>query len=309
MEVSTPRSFRPAMLLTHISVVCFAASYLVAWLLELSRLFFRSGVRGAIMIAFASAGLVAHTIYLAERAINGPRPPLSSAFDWCLLTAWVLVIAYLYLTYYFPRAAIGMFLLPLVLALILAAATWADRQPIASGPAISVWGAIHGVLLLLGTVTVMVGFVAGIIYLLQSRRLKQKLPPVGPFRFPSLEWLEKVNSRVIFVSTLLVAGGFISGILLKLIHDRKLDALPWSDPIIWSSGLMLGWLLVASIFSVVYRPARQGQKVAYLTLVSFVFLVISLGVLLLGESDHGRNRQARQVDSQGSANSFVETTL
>jgi ABC-type uncharacterized transport system permease subunit len=278
--------------LTNITVTCFAASYLVAWLLELSRLFFRSGIRGAVMIAFAAAGLVAHTIYLAERAAYGPQPPLSSSFDWCLLAAWLLILAYLYLTYYFPRAAIGLFILPLALSLIFAAANWANRQPIASAPAISVWGAIHGVLLLLGTVAVMVGFVAGVMYLIQSRRLKHKLPPTGRFRFPSLEWLEKVNSRVIFISTLMVAGGFLSGVILKTARDRHLEVMPWSDPIIWSSALMLGWLVIASLFSVFYRPARQGQKVAYLTLVSFVFLVIALGVLLLGESEHGRNRKS-----------------
>ena len=277
--------------LANISVTCFAASYLVAWLLEVSRLFFRSGVRGAVMIGFAAAGLVAHTLYLAHRAANGPQPPLSSSYDWCLLTAWVLVVAYLYLTYYFPRSAIGLFLLPLILALVLAAATWAGQQPIASGSAMRAWSAIHGVFLLLGTVAVMVGFVAGVMYLLQAYRLKHKRPPLGQFRFPSLEWLEKVNTRVIFISTLMVGGGFLSGIILKTVRDRRLETMPWSDPVIWSSALMLAWLVAAAIFSAVYRPARQGQKVAYLTVASFVFLAFVLGVLLLGESEHGKLRE------------------
>ena len=47
-----------------ISVVCFAASYLVALACEGSRLLFRSGIRGAAMVAFAAAGLVAHTLFL-----------------------------------------------------------------------------------------------------------------------------------------------------------------------------------------------------------------------------------------------------
>lgn len=278
--------------LANISVTCFAASYLVAWLLEGSRLLFRSGVRGAVMIFFAAAGLVAQSIYLVERAASGPQPPLSSSFDWCLLTAWVLVVAYLYLTYYFPRSAIGLFVLPLVLSLILAANLWASREPIPSGSATRVWGAIHGVFLLLGAVTVMVGFVAGLIYLLQAYRLKHKLPPVGHFRFPSLEWLENVNSRVIFVSTLFVGGGFVSGIILKIVRDRRIEGMPWTDPVIWTSALMLAWLLAASIFAAVYRPARQGQKVAYLTVVSFIFLAFALGALLHGGSEHGKGRTA-----------------
>ena len=278
--------------LANISVTCFAASYLVAWLLEVSRLFFRSGVRGAVMIGFATAGLVAQTLYLAERAINGPQPPLSSSFDWCILAAWMLVFAYLYLTYYFPRAVIGLFVLPLVLGLVLAAALWASREPIASGSATRVWGAIHGVFLLLGTVAVMVGFVAGLMYLLQAYRLKHKLPPPARFRFPSLEWLEKVNSRVIFISTLMVGGGFLSGLIMKIVRDRRADAMPWSDPVIWSAALMFAWLVAASLFAAVYRPARQGQKVAYLTIVSFVFLAFTLAMLLSSPTEHGAGKAA-----------------
>ena len=39
---------------------------------------------------------------------------------------------------------------------------------------------------------------------------------------------------------------------------------------------MLAWLLAAAVFNAVYRPARRGRKVAYLTIASFVFLVIAL---------------------------------
>jgi hypothetical protein len=62
---------------------------------------------------------------------------------------------------------------------------------------------------------------------------------------------------------------------------------------------MLGWLMIASVFSVAYRPARQGQKVAYLTLVSFVFLVFVLSMLLLGKSDHSRGRTAISRAAEG----------
>ena len=50
--------------ISGISITCFASSYFVAWLLELSRLFFRSGVRGAIMLAFAAAGFVAPALFV-----------------------------------------------------------------------------------------------------------------------------------------------------------------------------------------------------------------------------------------------------
>ena len=57
-------------MLSGVSTICFAASYAVALALEISRLLFRSGVRGAVMLGFAAAGLVAHTAFLYYRAIQ-----------------------------------------------------------------------------------------------------------------------------------------------------------------------------------------------------------------------------------------------
>ena len=72
----------------------------MAWVLELSRLLFRSTIRRAVMIGFAAAGMLAQTLYLGYRAQSAAASPLSSNFDWCLVAAWMLVGAYLYLSYY-----------------------------------------------------------------------------------------------------------------------------------------------------------------------------------------------------------------
>ena len=45
---------------------------------------------------------------------------------------------------------------------------------------------------------------------------------------------------------------------------------------VWVTLAMFGWLLLHVVIGAFYRPIRQGRKVAYLTLVSFVFLVIVL---------------------------------
>jgi ABC-type uncharacterized transport system permease subunit len=273
--------------ISGISVFCFAASYTVALVLELTRMFFRSGVRGALMLGFAGAGLIAHTLFLAYRADTASAAPLSSAYDWDLLGAWALVVVYLYLTWDHPKTSIGLFLLPLVLAL-LGLSQYADQQPFAQSRAGQIWGTIHGIFLLLGVVTVSIGFVAGVMYLIQSFRLKHKLPASQGLRLPSLEWLERVNSRAILVSAFMVGIGFASGIVLNMVlHKRRTDELPWTDPIIWRTALMFGWMLAAALFSAVYRPARGGRKVAYLTVASFAFLAISLVVGVLLPSVHG----------------------
>ncbi len=278
-------------MLSGISVFCFAASYAVAFALEITRLWFRSGVRGALMLAFAGAGLVAHTLFLGYRAATAGGAPLSSAFDWYLLAAWVLATIYLLLVYAHPKTAIGIFLLPIVLAMI-GMAELSDREPFLQSPAAQVWGMIHGFFLLFGYVAVAVGFVAGVMYLLQSRRLKRKQLPAGGLRLPSLEWLDRVNTLAIVLSAALVAAGFVSGLILNAVNRRQdLDYVPWTDPIVWRLGGMMAWLVVAALFSRFYRPAHHGRKVAYLTVASFVFLAVTLMLRPLAESEHSPRRQ------------------
>ena len=45
--------------------------------------------------------------------------------------------------------------------------------------------------------------------------LKHGQSPAGPWRLPSLEWLERVNSRMLAVSTVFILLGFASGVVLS----------------------------------------------------------------------------------------------
>ena len=102
------------------------------------------------------------------------------------------------------------------------------------------WGMVHGVFLLLGTLSVMVGFVAGVMYLIQASRLKHKLPPSQTFQLPTLERLERTNERAIIISTIMLTLGVLSGVVLNLVNRRNPDELPWTDPVVWSGGTALG---------------------------------------------------------------------
>ena len=82
-------------MLAGISLTCFTASYAVALVLEITRMWFRSGLRGVLMLGFAAAGVLAHTIYLGKRATESIGTPLSSEFDWYLIAAWALAAVYL----------------------------------------------------------------------------------------------------------------------------------------------------------------------------------------------------------------------
>jgi ABC-type transport system involved in cytochrome c biogenesis permease subunit len=277
-------------MLSGISITCFAASYAVTLALEVSRLFFRLRVRWIVMILFAAAGLFAHTVYLSmltrsELQGNGVTP-MSHWYDWCLMAAWVLAAVYLICAARRPENTVGIFLLPLVLALVGAGYAVRRAPPFAREQALSYWGMFHGIMLLLGTVAAALGFAAGIMYLLQSYRLKHKLLPRPGFRLPTLEWLQKLNRRSFLLSTFLLALGLVAGLALNLIRQSShRGTIAWTDPVVLSSGGLFLWLATATLFESLYKPAREGRKVACITLVSFVFLGLVLYLVLEGQ--HG----------------------
>ena len=60
-----------------------------------------------------------------------------------------------------------------------------------------------------------------------------------------------------------------------------------------SSAVLLAWLAAAAGFESFYKPARQGRKVAYLTLASFIFLALALGLVL-----YSQHASAERPDKQ-----------
>jgi len=278
---------RTLAMFSGITITCFAASYAVSLVLEVSRLFFRAAIRIPIIFAFGAAGLLAHTLYLVARVQAGLSAhgvsPLSSWYDFCLIVAWILAGTYLAFGIRRPHAAIGIFLLPLVLLLIGVGALFRQASPFRSENALYAWRFLHGFSLLTGTVTVALGFALGLMYLTQAYRLKHKVLPRRGLQLPSLEWLQRANRESLAVSTCLLTIGLICGVILNLIRPSENGpTVSWSDPVVLSSGVLFAWLTVMTVFESVYRPARQGTKVAYLTLASFVLFGLALYFVLFG---------------------------
>jgi hypothetical protein len=275
--------------LSGISIVCFVASYAVALACEASRLAFRSGVRGAVMLGFATAGLVAHGLYLGWRAATEPAVPLSSPFDWYLLAAWLLAAVYIYLMLANPRTPVGLFLLPVVLALV-GAAQLSSREPFPQSPATQAWGMIHGMFNLAASVSVALGAVAGSMWLIQAGRLVRKQPPAQGFRMPSLERLAHVTARTPGVAAWTAAAGFASGLVLNAVNRRHglLETVPWTDPVVLRMGVLVAWLVVAdAVVHAARRRADRGRTAAWMSLASLGVLAVSILWGVLGPTRHG----------------------
>jgi len=284
-----------------IPIIAFTLCYANAFALEAVSLKRRPAWFPRPLIAATALGLAIQGVYLYRTAIGTNALPISTA-DWLLLVTWVLAIVYLATLFYLPRTPTGLALLPIVLGLILGS-RFASTAPLA-GDESSAWlGMFHGIAMLFGVVTVSIGFIAGIMYLLQSYALKHSRSVANRLRLPSLEWLERVNSRTLGISAVLIAFGFASGLVMSLgAHRSEAKYELWRDPVVLSLAAMLLWLIAAEVFRLVYPAARRGRKVAYLTLASFVFLVVAIVAFALLDNVHGGpNREDHSTNTPATA--------
>ncbi len=276
--------------LSEISITCVVSSYLVVLVLELLRLFGPIPGRRLLVIGMMSVGLLTHICYLLLRAttLEGPGGQsqevglLATWSDWSLLLALGLATAFFVLYLRRPDTIISFFFLPAVMSLLGLAIALADRPPFSRTEAVEVWRSVHAMAMMAGSTAVLIGFLAGIMYLVQSRRLKQKRAG-STFRLPTLESLGRLNRRCLVGSTIAVGVGLIAGVVMNL---NRWGSVGWTDRGVLLSTLLLVWLLIATGIEYFYAPASRGRKAVYLTLASGGFLVLAMiGVLT---TSHGQ---------------------
>jgi ABC-type uncharacterized transport system permease subunit len=279
----------------RLEVLCFAGTYGLALLSELARFVTRSAARWYLAVGLTALGWLVQTAYLANLGWSQHKIPVTTAFESLLVLSWIFALIGLYLMVHTPRPmAVGLFVLPLVLALVVVAGRFASRtEPMGQWRgATAFWGATHGIFLLAGAVSTCVAFAAGLMYLVQSNRLKHKRRPRFGFALPSLEQSERLNRGAITLAFPLLTFGLLIGVILDLATRRGRQGVPlsWSDPKVVSAALM--WLVFAVLLHARFRPAMRGRSVMLLTIVAFAFLVftfVGLDVLRLPTA-HGAAR-------------------
>ena len=269
-------------MIDRLSVLCFAGTYGLALLAELARFVVRSTVRWYIAAGLMALGWLVQTAFLANLALKSPLVLVTTAFESVIVLSWIVALIGLYLMVRSPKpVAVGMFVLPLVLGLVIIGGWFAPRSSdwLDWGGTITFWGTVHGIFLLGGAVFACVAFFAGLMYLVQMRRLKAKRPSRFGLALPSLEQSERINRGAITVAFPLLTFGLLIGMILSLAARTEQNApasvhtLRWTDPKVLSALLM--WLVFAVLLHARFRPAMRGRSVMVLTIVAFGFLVFT----------------------------------
>jgi ABC-type uncharacterized transport system permease subunit len=262
----------------RLSVLCFAGTYALALGAELARFVVRAPVRWYLATGLTALACLVQTAYLANLAHKDPMAPVATAFGSLMLLSWIVALIGLYLMLHSPRpVAVGMFVLPLVLGLVVGAGWFAPRQSdwLEWGGTVAFWGAVHGIFLLGGAVFTCVAFFAGLMYLAQMRRLKAKRPSRTGLALPSLEQSERINRGAVGVAFPLLTFGLLIGVILSLAARGEAPAhvIRWTDPKVISTLVM--WLIFAVLLHARFRPAMRGRSMMMLTIVAFAFLVFA----------------------------------
>jgi ABC-type uncharacterized transport system permease subunit len=290
----------------RLSILCFAGTYGLALVAELARFVVRGAVRWYLAAVLMALGWLVQTAFLANLAMKHPMAPITTPFGSIMLLSWIVALIGLYWMVRSPRPmAVGVFVLPLVLGLVIGAGWFAPRESdwLDWGGTIAFWGTVHGIFLLGGGVFTCVAFFAGLMHLAQMRRLKAKRPSRTGVALPSLEQSERINRGAITIAFPLLTFGLLIGMVLSLSPHAGSPAsataqahvLRWTDPKVLSALMM--WLVFAVLLHARFRPAMRGRSMMVLTIVAFSFLVFTwFGVEALRLSTaHGTAKAAGRM--------------
>jgi ABC-type transport system involved in cytochrome c biogenesis permease subunit len=192
----------------------------------------------------------------------------------------VLAIFSLFGTVHHARQAWAIFVLPLVIGLVLLSyllLTGSARSDHVPSWILGdrTWGLIHGTLILFAAVGVGVASLSGVMYLVQSDRVRRKRPPFGGVQLLNLERLETMNRRAVVAAFPFLTVGLILGaVLLKSNHDVGMNW--WSFKVLGTAGL---WAVFLVLMYLRYSHSVSARRMAWLSLAAFLLTVVVLAAV------------------------------
>jgi hypothetical protein len=270
-------------------VICCVFGYVIAILFELFRFFSKSTTRNLIVVACGVLlGFTAHTIFLYYHHIS-TQNHVNGAATYFFMTSWSLILVYLYLSCYHRGVPFGLLFLPIVLLLIIGGIVTSYITP--NEPTLNitplnppVLKMFHAITFFLATSSICIGFVAGLLYLVQDWRLRHK-KTIGVLRLPAIEWSESICRKALGAATFVIAATMFFGWMLQP-QSNLPNTVVLNDPLVIGTILMFISLVLFSGILPLKIFKTEGKRVAVLTLITFVFLIVTLFFGILSKNSH-----------------------
>lgn len=209
--------------------------------------------------------------YIVWRWIQAGRPPFSNMFESLVLFAWAIVLIYflLRLRFKIPTLAPAASLMA-ALVLAYASSFKSDIEPLLPALRNSWWLTVHVFTCFLGYAGFAISFKAAIHYLIIRRR-------TGPDSRQAIADIETVMSKTVAFGFIFLTIGIITGsVWANTAWGRYWQ---WDPKETWS---LITWFVYAGFLHCRYMRGWSGPAAAWMSIVGFVFVLITfLGVNLL----------------------------
>ena len=184
--------------------------------------------------------------------------------------SWTLVTAFLVLNWRYPVKVLGALVSPMA-GLMVTASLVLPSPPAEIPPVLqSFWLTFHIAASLIGTATLTLAFLGGIIYLVQEHQLKSKNFGFFYKRLPSLEMLDVLNYYCINIGFFFFTLGLISG---SLYAQFTLGSFWRWDP--KETMTLIAWLLYAGLLHERLVVGWRGRRAALMAIAGFFILMIT----------------------------------
>ena len=194
---------------------------------------------------------------------------------------WLLALSYLYTEMTTDERAMGVFILPLLVALQAIPAmkpSIEQRAAVLQGPMFS----IHVSSLLVAYASFALACVIGITYVLLFKEIKAKHLGFFYARLPSLQVLDRMNQRAIAIGWIFLTIGIIAGgvfaaearALPSAALDPRVQAISLGDPKIFMA--LLCWAVYSFELFAARRIGWGGRRTAYLSALGFSIVLLNL---------------------------------
>jgi len=247
--------------------LCSAAGY-IAYIIKPER----GWVAGASLWA-AVAGYLLHVSYFALRWAESGRIPVTNFFEAANFLGMGIVLVFLVMEFRFKIAALGSFMLPLVLILMIPTSVLSGRIEEMKPVLKSGWLGVHTSLAVLGDAAFAFSFIVSIMYLIQERQLKAKHLGAIFHRLPSLDIMDTLGYKALTFGWPLFTLGMISGSIWA--NSAWGTYWSWDPKETWSLITWVIYLVLLHLRTIGWR----GRKMAFLSILGFVFVLLSFFVV------------------------------
>ena len=239
----------------------------------------RSPAIGRSATTLLVAAALAHTFVIGMQTMEVGHVPVTGATSAISTFVWLLALSYLYTEMTTDERAMGVFILPLLVALQAIPAfrpSIEDRAAVLQGPLFG----IHVSSLLFAYASFALACVLGITYVLLFKEIKAKHLGFFYARLPSLQVLDRMNQRAIVIGWIFLTVGMIAGGVWAAqarggyaAGDPRVQAMSLQDPKIFVA--LVCWVVYSFELFAARRIGWGGRRAAYLSALGFAIVLLN----------------------------------